>query len=102
MTRREFLKKMILGTGLLFCGCENILGDDFERGRERGRERDGALPIRSNNPSIRHHSNSCRNCGRCRRFCRNTIGVFGQTVQAGEEACIYCGQCTLYLYKSNY
>ena len=94
MTRREFLKKMIIGTGLLFCGCEHIIAED--NGRERGRERNGALPFRSNNPSIRHHNSRCRNCGRCRSFCRGTIGVFGQTVPSGDDACTYCGQCTLY------
>jgi ferredoxin hydrogenase len=91
MTRREFLKTMLLGTGLLFCGCEDVYGQSRGRNRDRA-----ALPINSNNPSIKIHHNRCRDCGRCRRFCESSVGVFGQAVPFGEEACTYCGQCTLF------
>ncbi|MCL2374202.1 MAG: 4Fe-4S binding protein, partial [Treponema sp.] len=90
MTRREFLKKAILGTGLLFLGCENVLGQE-RRGGSRG-----ARPIRSDNPAIRLDRSRCRRrCSDCRSFCRDAMGVFGRTVPPGEDACIHCGQCAI-------
>jgi ferredoxin hydrogenase len=95
LSRRGFLKTAICGAGFLIIGCErDAMGQD---GRERGRGQSQALPILPNNPSIRLNQNRCRrNCGDCRDFCRNEMGVFGRTVPFGEEACIYCGQCTLF------
>ncbi|MDR2579841.1 MAG: [FeFe] hydrogenase, group A [Fibromonadaceae bacterium] len=92
LTRREFLKKSaVFGAGLLVCSVQ--VG--HARQCKRGRGRDRALPIHSDNPAIQLHQNRCRNCGDCQKFCSNTMGVFGRNVPSGEEACIYCGQCTL-------
>ncbi|MDR2732086.1 MAG: [FeFe] hydrogenase, group A [Fibromonadaceae bacterium] len=89
-TRREFLKRTaIFGAGLLVCGMQAAYARPGGRGRNR------ALPIHPDNPAIQLHQNRCRNCGDCQKFCSNTTGVFGRNVPAGEEACIYCGQCTL-------
>jgi ferredoxin hydrogenase len=97
-TRREFLKTATLGAGLLI-GSEQIAhaqpwgsGRGQSQGQMQGQR--GPLPILPSNPSIQHHRNRCRNCGRCREFCRTVTNVFGQYVQPGEDACIRCGQCT--------
>ena len=94
MTRRDFFKKMVLGTGLLFTGCENLFS--VERGRERGRDR--VLPIRSDNPAIRFNRSRCRrSCrGECIDFCSRTTGVHELPAPRGTDACVHCGQCTLF------
>ena len=92
-TRREFLKTAALGAGLLIGGCKRGHGQGRGQGQGRGGPGRGHLPILPDNPSIQHHINSCRSCGRCRSFCQRETTVFGQTVPAGEDACIRCGQC---------
>ena len=108
-TRREFLKTTSLqaatiGAGLLGA-CEHGYGQGRVGQRQSGQGQGGQgqgvqgrapLPIAPNNPSIQHHRNRCRSCGRCRIFCQNTTAMFGQRVPPGEEACIRCGQCTHY------
>ena len=99
-TRRQFLKSATLGAGLFVgTGQLGIAQPGGGRGQQQGQQRGGQrapLPILPENPSIQHHRNRCRSCGRCRTFCQNTTGVFGQAVPAGEAACIGCGQCTHY------
>ena len=92
LTRRELLKNAILGTGLLLAGKQTVLS---QRLRYSGQSHD-VLPIRPDNPSIRLLENRCRYCVRCVRFCRNEVTVFGQAVPPDEDACIHCGQCTLF------
>jgi len=91
-TRREFINKTTtLGAGLLIGGyCNFCFGQD-----QRERLKRASLPISPDNPSIMHHIERCRDCGRCRDFCRNTA-VFEQFVPANREYCVRCGQCTLY------
>jgi ferredoxin hydrogenase len=90
-TRREFITKTTtLGAGLLIGGYCNIC-----LGQERERLKRASLPVSPNNPSIMHHIERCRDCGRCRDFCRNTA-VFEQFVPENKEYCVRCGQCTLY------
>ena len=100
-TRREFLKSATLGAGsLLVCGQTAVAQPGGGRGQTQTQPRSGQqrgpLPIKPENPSIQHHRNRCRNCGRCRIFCQNTTKVFGHAVPSGEDACIGCGQCTHY------
>lgn len=94
MTRREFFKKGIIGAGLLFFKGLNVFGQSRERGRELGRDRSGPLSVRPDNPSITLDFDNCCGRGRCQNACEE-MGVFGQTVPPGQDACIYCGQCTL-------
>ena len=92
-TRREFINRTTtLGAGLLIGGsyCNFCFGQE-----ERERLKRASLPISPNNPSIMHHADRCRDCGRCRDFCRNT-SVFEQFVPETKEYCVRCGQCTLY------
>jgi len=58
--------------------------------------RSGPLQIRSDNPSIMHSYDNCGECGGCQNFCQNTMDVFGRTTAGGEDACTYCGQCTIF------
>ncbi len=66
-----------------------------QRGGGRGRKAP-PLPIAPDNPAIQNVKRNCRECGRCRDFCRNVTTVFGQPVPPNEEACIHCGQCTTF------
>ncbi|MDR0311053.1 MAG: [FeFe] hydrogenase, group A [Acidobacteriota bacterium] len=97
-TRREFLKAAAFGAGLLI-GGEQIAfaqrrGVDAGQGRQ-GRQGRRALSIASDNPSIQLQRSLCRReCGRCVELCRDTTTVYGQSVPPGEDACVYCGQCT--------
>ena len=93
-TRREFLQTAALGAGLLVSGGQVGVAQPWGSGRGQMQTQRGPLPILPSNPSIQHHRNRCRNCGRCRAFCQNTTGVFGHPVPTGEDACIRCGQCT--------
>jgi ferredoxin hydrogenase len=106
-TRREFLKAATLGAGLFVAGEQSGVAQPWGgRGQQQGQGQQGQqrsgrgqrepLPILPSNPSIQHHRNRCRNCGRCREFCRTTTNIFGQVVPPGEDACIRCGQCTHY------
>ena len=93
-TRREVLKTMALSAGLFVCGCGEQTTMAQQRGRGQGGgggagQRRGTLSILPSNPSIQHHPNRCRSCGRCREFCQNTTAVFGQPVPTGEDACIH-------------
>ena len=98
-TRREFLKAAALGTGLLIGGKQTVfaqLSRQRGRGANQGSQGRGVLSIASDNPAIQFSRNLCgRECGRCVETCRNVTSVYGQTVPPGEDACIYCGQCTL-------
>ena len=90
-TRREFINKTTaLGAGLLIGNYCNIC-----LAQERERLKRASLPVSPNNPSIVHNIDRCRDCGRCRDFCRNTA-VFEQFVPDNKEYCVRCGQCTLY------
>jgi len=96
-TRREFLKSAALGAGLLLGGEQIVFAQFQQRGRgpgQGGRGRRGVLSVASDNPSILLQRNRCNECGRCVEFCRTTTTVYGQSVPPGEDACIYCGQCT--------
>jgi len=98
-TRREMLKTMALSAGLFVCRWDEQTVMAQQRGQGQGGGGVGQrapLPIAASNPSIRHHKNRCKSCGRCREFCRNEITVFGRTVPPSEDACIRCGQCTMY------
>jgi len=89
-SRRDFIKKLaLLSTGLLVSGCDTY-------GRGRGADR--RVPILVTNPAIRFHQNRCRGrCDRCLDYCRNaTGGIFDRNLPSGEEACVHCGQCTLF------
>ena len=97
-TRREFLKAAALGAGL-FIGGEQIVLAQFgpQRGRGIGQDRQSRriLSIFPDNPAIQLQRNLCgRECGRCVEACINATSVYGQAVPPGEDACIYCGQCT--------
>ena len=91
-TRRDFIKTTALGAGFLI-GCGHICygQNDFQRERIPR----GSLPISPDNPAILYHRDLCRDCSRCREFCRNTA-VFEQFVPANKEYCVHCGQCTLF------
>ena len=91
-TRRDFINKTTtLGAGLLVGNyCNVCFGQE-----QRERVKRASLPISPDNPSIVHHIDRCRDCGRCRDFCRNTA-VFEQFVPADKDYCVRCGQCTLY------
>jgi ferredoxin hydrogenase len=93
-TRRDFIKATALGTGgvLLSSYCNICLAQQQE---QRERVPRGSLPISPDNPAIVYHAERCRDCSRCREFCRNTA-VFEQFVPANKEYCIYCGQCSLF------
>lgn len=54
------------------------------------------LPLSRNNPAVQHLPENCIECGRCRLFCYEAIGVFGHPAPEDEECCIHCGQCTLF------
>ena len=86
-SRRQFLKTTAQCSALLMCGS-HLLGSQTSNARR--------LPIEENNPAVALNQGRCRNCANCIDFCKNHIGVYGYDVAAGEEACIYCGQCTLF------
>ena len=94
-TRREFINKSTtVGAGLLMCSyCSICLGQEQQELRERIQK--GSLPISPDNPALLYHQERCRDCARCREFCRNTA-VFEQFVPETKEYCVHCGQCTLY------
>ena len=105
-SRREMLKTTTLGVGLFMAGqipCAAQYGrgrygrqnTPTEQGHSGGRK-GLPLPLHRDNPSIQHLRRNCRKCGRCREFCQNVTTVFGHPVPVNEEACIHCGQCTLY------
>jgi len=83
------LRTAALSTALLVGGERTAVG-------QGGSRQKSPLPIALDNPSIRHHKDRCKNCGRCREFCRMSTTVFGQPVPPGEDACIRCGQCTMF------
>ena len=91
-TRREFLKTASLTAGWcvfykqFVCAQPGLLSTRPQ----------GILPIRWDNPAIKHHLNRCWHCEKCDVFCRDESTVFGHTTPPGEDACIYCGQCTLF------
>jgi len=91
-TRRDFIKTTALGTGgVLLCSyCNICLAQEQQTRVSRS-----SLPISPNNPAIMFHKERCRECARCRDFCRN-IAVFEQFVPENREYCVQCGQCTLY------
>ena len=95
LTRRELLKKSALGVGTII-GVPSLCSAQGGRGGRGG----PPLPIATDNPSIIHNQRYCRNCGRCRLFCRDVTTVFGHPVPKGEDACIHCGQCTKYCRRS--
>lgn len=89
------LKTTALGLGLFLVDqapCNSL----YAQGRSGGGRGKSALPISPENPSIQHVPRNCRRCGDCRSFCQKNTTVFGRPVPTGEEACIYCGQCTLF------
>jgi ferredoxin hydrogenase len=93
-TRRDFIKTTSLGAGagLLMGYCNVCLAQDQDQWERVQR---ATLPIDPNNPSIQFHIDKCRNCGRCRDFCRE-VAVFEQFVPENREYCVRCGQCSLY------
>jgi ferredoxin hydrogenase len=80
----------VLGIGLIATGkCSFGQFDGFGH-------RGLPLPLSRSNPAIRHISENCIECGRCRDFCHDITTVFGYPVPDGEDECIHCGQCTLF------
>jgi NAD-dependent dihydropyrimidine dehydrogenase PreA subunit len=90
MTRRDFLKKLALGSGLLVFG--------FEKGFAQQRSQGRAIPVQENNPAIQYHRQRCpRNCRHdCIGFCSKTTGVFELPAPQDGDSCVHCGQCTLF------
>jgi ferredoxin hydrogenase len=89
LSRRKFIKTTaFLGIGMSFLNCETA-----EAQLRQGR----AVPVSSNNPAIQFRRNRCRrNCSGCWDFCRRTTGVYQLPTPPGGDACVHCGQCTLF------
>jgi ferredoxin hydrogenase len=55
-----------------------------------------AVPVSADNPAIQFNRSNCRrNCGDCKKVCRETTGVYQMPTPACGDACVQCGQCTL-------
>ena len=107
-TRREMLKSAAAGLGILASGGGRVClaqqhggygyGGGFGYGY--GGSSSAAIDVRSTNPSLQRNTRRCRSCGDCVNYCLNMTGVYGRPGPAGEETCIYCGQCTLFCRNS--
>ena len=112
-SRRDVLKGAVAGLGILAsCGGQACLAQQRGGGYGRGGAGRGGgvggggmgggfggggqlVQVSANNPSLQHNIRRCRSCGDCGNYCLNMTTVYGRPVPAGEDACIYCGQCTL-------
>ena len=97
ITRREFIRNTVAGTGLLICSkpfaFTNKNGKTYHSGCQIFDER---VSIAANNPSIQFHDSRCMLCGDCAQFCRTKMTVFEQATElTDEDVCIRCGQCTI-------
>ena len=90
-TRRDILKGAAVGLGILACAGRDACFAQQSNGLWRGGT---PIDVSATNPSLQYHSRRCQMCGFCREYCLNVATVFGQPVPAGEDTCIYCGQCT--------
>ncbi|MCL2119895.1 MAG: [FeFe] hydrogenase, group A [Planctomycetaceae bacterium] len=92
------LKDAAAGLGIIACSGGQICLAQQRGGygRSGGYGGGASLSISATNPSLQHNSRRCRSCGDCVNYCLNMTAVYGRPVSAGEEACIYCGQCTLF------
>ncbi|MDR0332358.1 MAG: iron hydrogenase small subunit [Dysgonamonadaceae bacterium] len=93
LTRRKFIKTTaFLGIGMSFLNCETA-----EVQQRQGR----TVSVSSNNPAIQFSRSRCRrNCSGCWDFCQRTTGVYQLPTPSGGDACVQCGQCTLFCENS--
>ena len=90
-SRRDVLKSAAAGLGVIACA-----GGQACFAQQRGGFGGGSLVyVSATNPSLQYNSRRCRSCGDCGNYCLNMTTVYGRPVPAGEDACVYCGQCTL-------
>jgi ferredoxin hydrogenase len=94
-SRRDILKGAAAGLGILACAggqacfAQQRGGGGFGYGGRGGQ----SVSISASNPSLQQNPRRCRGCGHCGNYCLNMTTVYARPVPAGEDACIYCGQC---------